>query len=65
MKLIPDFVWFLLWAFPFRVLGVVWQHLQFIYWSAEHEFKAGTTWVLERRIKTTLSGGQPSEGADQ
>ncbi len=56
MKIIPDFIWALFWALPFRLIGGLCQYLQFIYWSAEHEFKAGSTWVLKKRVNETEKG---------
>lgn len=59
MRAIPDIAWLLLWSFPLRIFGAIFQEVQFIYWSGAFEFKQGTIWALNRYQKKHK---QPSDG---
>lgn len=49
MRFISDLIWFLFWSLPLRALGFFFQQMQFIYWSAQIEFNAGTVLALKSK----------------
>lgn len=65
MRFIPYYIWFLMWAVPFRIFCAIWQYVEFFLWSAQHEFKAGSTWVLKNSMESKQSNvDQPQQKAN-
>lgn len=53
MRFIPVFIWWIFWAVPFSLLGIICGQLHFVFWSAQHEFKRGYYWSMKRKLKQT------------